>query len=153
MVIREHVENDEELLAEADVHSDPYAVFLSGKAGKIACTPSRLIYEERTRTITIPINEVGSIEFEKPRMPRSYLYSGVGALLFAVFGGSISAGMQWFCIVLAPVLLGVGFMYRTSVLRIFTPSRTYEFQSRDRSFVDVVERFRDRSDHRVQVEQ
>lgn len=77
MDILNHVGSDEEVFAQADVHSDPYAVFFSGKAGEIACTGTRLIYRERKKTITIPASEVGSIEFEGPRMPRAYLYTGV----------------------------------------------------------------------------
>jgi len=152
MGIQEYVGSDETVLAQAAVHSDPYAVVFSGRAGEIACTPSRLIYSERKKTIDIPVNEVGSMEFEEPRMPRAYLYTGIAALLFALFGGDISSGLQSFCYVLAPVLLGVGYMYRTSVLKVFTPSRTYEFKSRDGSFPDVVSAFRDRSDDRVSVE-
>lgn len=110
------------------------------------------MYSERKRTVEIPANEVGSMEFKDPRMPRAYLYTGVAALLIALFGGGVSPGLKYFCYILAPVLLGVGYMYRTSVLKVFTPSRTYEFKSRDRSFVEVVRRFRDRSDERVQTD-
>lgn len=77
----------------------------------------------------------------------------MAALLFAVFGGGISPGLESFCFILGPVLLGMGYLYRTSVLRVFTPSRNYEFKSRDRSFVEVSKEFRDRSDHRVQFEE
>jgi len=142
MDVHDYVSKDERVLAEVDIHDDPYALFFSGVDGTLVCTEQRIVYVSGKEVIDVSINRVDSFQYEAPTMPKAYLYSGIGALLFAIL--DIYPDLNPFCYVIAPVLIATAYWLRTSTLSLHTPSETFKFQSRDDDLVEIAHALRER---------
>lgn len=143
MEILDYVREDETILAETSVYDDPYALFFSGKGGSIVCTENRVIHADGEKFEDFSINRVDSIKYHPPKMPSTYLYSGIIVLGVAMLGFQTLPNFSTLGIVSGAVLLAVGYWLRTSVLTVRTPSKTFTFKSRD-SLAKVAHALRER---------
>lgn len=141
MSVEELIGTDEQLLAEAATFRDPYALFFSGRRGSIGCTESRIVVDDGSETTYILIDEVTSMEYEEPTWSRAYLYSGLGALVYGLFGGGPEAGLAMMALVVGSVLLATGYWLRTSELTIYTARRPYSFTSRGSDIEQIAREF------------
>jgi len=138
MEVTDYVGEEETIQARAVYHSDPYALFSSGKEGEIVATGSQFLQTSGDTITAISFDEVGSIEYTEPEMPRTYLLVGVLLIIFALLSTGPYATLAW---VVGPVLLLTAYWLRTSQLTIYTPSRRFDLQSRDDDLVDVVKSY------------
>lgn len=144
MDVQEYLKNSEQIIEEATVRNDPYALFTSGGAGTLVCTENRLVYVEGKDVVDLSIHNVDSFEYRAPEMPRTYLYAGIGALaVAAIFLLSESVYFP-LTAVIGGVLLLVAYWLRTSTLVVHTSSSRHEFQSRDDDLMNIAHALRDR---------
>lgn len=144
MDVGEYLDQDEQIIAQARLHEDPYALIFSGEGGLITCTENRVVHIDGKNVVDFSINRVDSFEYRAPKMPKAYLYAGVFSLLFAIFGREAYPGLSTLGFVVGPVLLVTGYWLRTSTLEVHTPSHSYKFQSRDDTLVEIVHALRNR---------
>lgn len=142
MDVREYISRDERVLAEVDIHEDPYALFFSGVEGTLVCTEQRIVYVSGKEVTDVSINRVDSFQYLAPTMPKTYLYSGIGALIIAIL--EVYPDLTPLAFVVGPVLIATAYWLRTSTLSLHTPSETYEFQSRDDDLVEIAHALRER---------
>lgn len=142
MDIHDYVSREERVLAEVDIHDDPYALFFSGVDGRLVCTEQRIVYVSGKEVTDVSVNRVDSFQYHAPTMPKTYLYSGIGALLFAIL--DIYPDLTPLAWVVGPVLVATAYWLRTSTLTLHTPSESYEFQSRDDDLVEIAHALRER---------
>lgn len=144
MNVQDYLNNREQIVEEATIQDDPYALFTSGGAGTLVCTNNRLVYVEGKDVIDLSINRVDSFEYRAPEMPKTYLYAGIGGLaLAAVFLLSEPVYFPLTAVV-GIVLLLVAYWLRTSTLKIHTSSGQHEFQSRNDDLMNIAHALRDR---------
>lgn len=144
MKAHDYLSADERILARAKVQADPYALFTEGRPGEIVCSENRVIHAKGRDVVDVSINGVDSVEYRAPKMPRTYLYAGIVALGIGLFASGLDSGLSMLGFLSGLMLLGVAYWLRTSVLALHTPSKTYEFRSRDDSLVEIAHALRAR---------
>lgn len=142
MDVSDYISSEEHVLAEVDIHDDPYALFFSGVDGTLVCTEQRIVYVSGKEVTDVSINRVDSFQYHAPTMPKTYLYSGIGAFIFAIL--DVYPDFTPFAYVVGLVLIATAYWLRTSTLSLHTPSETYEFQSRDDDLVEIAHALRER---------
>ena len=142
MDVRDYINSGERVIVEVDIHEDPYALFFSGIDGTLVCTEQRIVYVSGKEVTDVSINRVDSFQYHAPTMPKTYVYSGIGALLFAIL--DIYPDLTPLGYLVGPVLIVTAYWLRTSTLSLHTPSETFEFQSRDDDLVEVAHALRER---------
>lgn len=131
--------DEDTVLAEATVHSDPYALFFSGVAGEVTCTKTSLHIDTSDTKASISLDAVTAVDLQGPEWPRTYLYTGLATLAYGLVGGGLESGLSTIALIVGPVLLATGYWQRTSRLIVATSGRTYQLRSRDNALRDVAQ--------------
>lgn len=124
----------------------------SHNKGTIACTGNRVVFTKSDGVVDISLHSVGAIEYELPSYPLEYiLWSGgffvLSVLSFligpAVLPDRVPTGMVTFvCAITGGFILAVGGFYRQHQLQIHTPSKTFNFRSKQANLQDVAQAIR-----------
>ena len=152
MQIDEYLVDKESVTEQVPAYDNADALS-SASEGTLACTPFRLVYVCGNDVTDISINEVNSIEYSGPSYPTSYLNQGlvimvIGLLLLVGRGGIAGAlstpGLATVALVLGGffLLLGLatfvwGYFLRRATLKVHTPSKTYEFSSKESDLDEI----------------
>ena len=148
MKLDNYIRSDESVIATVDAYDDKDGY---GQKGEIGVTKDRIVYVEGHDVIDISYDGVHTIEYKEPSYPKRYLYWAFFPFLlglFGTFGGSlipidvstIIPGV--FFLALGLFFAISGFFYQRAELRLQTPSKEYEFATKDSSLEDIAHTLR-----------
>ena len=150
MDIEEYLVDKESVTEQVSAYDDVDAI---SSEGTLACTPFRLVYVSGNDVTDISINEVNSIEYSGPSYPTKYLNQGLAAMVIGVVvlvgRGAIAEALSapgfgtllqfigGFILLAGIGTLVWGFFLRRATLKVHTPSKTYEFSSKESNLDEI----------------
>lgn len=144
--VEEYTAGGENAVAQATAY-DSVDASSSHREGTIACTESRLVFSRHKYIADISLRSVNSIEYKEPTYPWRFLNWAVPemslAFLIWVIGPEFISDQGFIDLmtfIIGAVGVGTllaGFLYMRHVLRVHTPSKTYEFASSNGSLSQI----------------
>jgi hypothetical protein len=142
--LNDYLIDNEKATAKIGAFDDPDAV-MDSSAGTLACTPYRLVYINGNDVTDISLKGVNSIKYRGEGYPKRYLGLGLGSLFVGLLvwfvrfsleiGEMVPESVAWtfvgISVVTGLALLVQGHFMRRSSLKVYTPSKTYEFYSKE----------------------
>ncbi|WP_144060775.1 hypothetical protein [Salinarchaeum sp. Harcht-Bsk1] len=124
----------------------------SSKQGEIAATEERVVYSRGNYVADISLRSVNSVEYELPTVNTRYLASGflflaIGFLIWIVGPDFINESGLTTLLTATFGVIGLGFVISGLILvrhtlEIHTPSKSYEFNSKNSKLEDVAHAIR-----------
>ena len=123
----------------------------SSKMGDLVCTPLRLVYIQDDRVTDISLNQVNSIEYSGLSYRTDFFGWGIGLMIIGAilyFSRNLILPVNFddtiillfaagFFLLLGVAIIINGLSLRRAKLIVHTPSKTYEFASKESDLIKI----------------